>query len=178
MTRRGHPRRWRALMPLLLGLAAGCATSHTLSAWDAHDAMSLASRALGGSRDIQLVMIPSRSAAADAEFLEASRYYGRSGMAEQVAETFVAVTNAPVELALVGRNSEKTAQVLHDAITLAASNDLSRLTLVYLGDPTFAPDLETLARKHGVRLISIAYPPPEEAAPATTVDPGRVDRNL
>ncbi len=178
MIRTGLPPRWLTLLPLLLSLAAGCATSHTLSAWDAHDALSLANRAIGGSHDLQLVMIPTRGATADAEFLEASRYYGRSGMAEQVADTFSAATNGPVELALVGRNSEKTAQVMHDALTLAASNDLSRLTLVYLGDPAFAPDLETLARKHGVRLFTVAYPPPDEAAPAKTVDPGRVDRNL
>jgi hypothetical protein len=141
-------------------LAAGCTTSHTLSAWEAHDAMRLASHLLGGSHDVQLVMIPSRSESADAEFLEASRYYGRSSIAEQVAESFAASTNGPQELAVVGRNSEKTAQVIHDALVLCEGVDLSRLTVVYLGDLSFAPALEAQARARGVRLLSALYPPP------------------
>lgn len=151
-----------AFLALFL-LAAGCTTTHTLSAWEAHDAMRLASHLLGGSHDVQLVMIPSRSAAADAEFLEASRYYGRSSIAEQVAASFVASTNAPQELAVVGRNSEKTAQVIHDALGLCEGVDLSRLTIVYLGDLSFAPALEARARARGVRLLAALYPPPPAA---------------
>ena len=150
------------LFPAFVILFSGCATSHTLSAMEAHDAMRMASRVLGGSHDVQLVMVPSRSAQADAEFLEASRYYGTSGIAEQVAGVFALATNAPQEYAVVGRNSEKTAQVIRDALNLGAGVDRSRLTVVYLGDPEFVPELEGLAVKHGVRLLHVPYPPPAE----------------
>lgn len=143
---------------LLAGLCA-CTTSQNLGAMEAHQAMGLASRALGGSRDLVLVMIPSRGPEADAAYMEQARTNGPTAMASQVADYFSAAVIGPRAYAMVGRNSGKTAQVLCDALALNRGRALGKLTVVFLGSQEHAAAVEEAGREAGAHVVAVTYPP-------------------
>lgn len=148
---------------VLLAALCSCATSGNLGAMEAHQAMSLASRALGGSRDLVLVMIPSRGAEADAAYMDMARTNGPTAMASQVADYFSAAVIGPRAYALVGRNSAKTAQVLCDALALNRGRDLSKLQVVFLGSQEHVAATEEAGRGAGARVVGVVYPPAPES---------------
>lgn len=167
----------RRAAALLLLSATGCTTpSHHLTALQAHEAMHLASRALGGSHDVKLILVPARTPEEDAAFLARSPDEGPAAIVEQVAGYFAAAAHGPQQYAVVGRHPAKTARVVRDALALNEGRTLTQLAVVYLGDTNEAPPLAALAASLGATFAAVPYPAPTQ--PGRGVSGAEADRDL
>ncbi len=146
-----------ALLITGLLLLSACATVTNLSPHEAQQCQQQAVSALGGSTNVNIVMIPSRGAAADATFIAQSRSVGPSAMARQIANYLATAKDRPLEVALVGPNNAKTAQVIADAHDLNRRQDLSRLTIVFMGASQDQGLISDKAHAVGARFVFTEY---------------------
>ena len=74
---------------------------------------------------------------------------GVSDLAKKLAARLAPAENKPVRIMVTGQNSEKTLQVILDALAAYRGRRLPHLQFLYLGEPGYAPRIESVIRELG-----------------------------
>lgn len=85
-------------------------------------------------QSFKLYYVPSRGAVMDTQFIVLSKKSPDSGMATQLATVISKAAEVPVNIAVGGPNSAKSAIVIQNAIELNQGKSLSQLHLVFVGN--------------------------------------------
>jgi hypothetical protein len=128
------------LISMAVALGAGCAVNKT-EPDDSDLRLQAASHAFGGRYDY--LIVKTAGEVADRAFIEYSRTTGTSDLAKKLAARLAPAENEPVRLMVTGQNSEKTLQVILDALAAYRGRRLPHLQFLYLGEPGYAPRIES-----------------------------------
>jgi len=98
-----------------------------------------------------LYYVPSSGSIADATFIALSKSSGTSSTAEDLSVKLkqAAVSKKPVSVG--GPNPQKTAEVILNAANLCGENDLSGLTLLYVGSSKYSAIINEAVSNKGVK---------------------------
>ena len=150
--------RWKAnrtkwvasvFVPLVMtavALGAGCAVNQA-EPDDSDLRLQAASHAFGGRFDY--LIVKSAGEFSDRAFIEYSRTTGSSDLAKKLAARLAPAENQPVRIMVTGQNSEKTLRVILDALAKYRGRRLAHLQFLYLGEPGYAPRIESVIRELG-----------------------------
>jgi hypothetical protein len=150
--------RWKAnrtkwvasvFVPLVMtavALGTGCAVNQTQPD-DSDLRLQAASHAFGGRFDY--LIVKSSGEFADRAFIEYSRTTGSSNLAKKLAARLAPAENKSVRIMVTGQNSEKTLQVILNALAAYRGRRLPHLQFLYLGEPGYASRIESVIRELG-----------------------------
>ena len=129
-----------------VAVGAGCAVNQA-EPDDSDLRLESASHAFGGRFDY--LIVKSAGEVADRAFVEYSRTTGSSDLAKKLVARLAPAEGKPVRIMVTGQNSEKTLQVILDALAAYQGRRLPYLELLYLGEPGYAPRIESAVRELG-----------------------------
>ena len=134
------------LVLMAVALGAGCAVNQTQPD-DSDLRLEAASHTFGGRFDY--LIVKSAGEVADRAFIEYSRTTGSSNLAKKLAARLAPAENKSVRIMVTGQNSEKTLQVILNALAAYRGRRLPHLQFLYLGEPGYASRIESVIRELG-----------------------------
>jgi hypothetical protein len=102
--------------------------------------------------------VPSSGLIADQTFITVSRTKGPSAMAKQLAKGIRGSDTEPLFVAVSGPSSEKTVQVIQDALKSTNKKSLPMLTLIFVGGDDAAKTLEADVKGIQAAFVYVRYP--------------------
>ncbi len=104
------------------------------------------------------MIVGSGNALEDAMFVGLFKPGQPSDMSRQLHRRLVEAESKGMPFMVSGENSEKTAHVIIEALSISSENGLPDLELLYLGDQQYVQGIEESVRRVGGTLRSAPYP--------------------
>jgi len=136
-------------------LVAGCATQIKEAEQD-NPRVEAAKRAFGPGFDYMIV--EKGSTFADKMFVTLFKTGAESDLSRKLYARLAPAENTPTRFMVTGENTEKTAQVIIEALSFAPKNGLSNLELLYLGDQKHVQSIEAAVKRVGGQMRFAPYP--------------------
>lgn len=136
-------------------LATGCATQ-IKEAEQANPRVEAANAAFGPGFDYFIVEKGGKLA--DKMFVTLFKTGAESDLSRKLYARLAPAESKPTRLMVTGENSDKTAQVIIEALSFAPKNGLPNLELLYLGDQKHVQSIEEAVKRVGGQLRFAPYP--------------------
>lgn len=136
-------------------LLTGCATQ-VKQEGATNPRVEAAKNAFGPGFDYMIVESGSRFS--DTFFVGLFKSGPSSDLARDLATRLAAAELKPTRFMVSGANSEKTAQVIIQALSFHVKDGLPKLELLYLGEQTVVPGIEEAVKRVGGKMRFAPYP--------------------
>lgn len=141
------------MLILLSGLQTQPATAQNS---DAQARAQAAAKAVSGN--FNFFYVPSSGAIADQAFIAISKTKGPSSIAKQLEKGISHSDTEPLVVAVSGPSTEKTRQVIQDAIKSSGKKSLPKLTLIFVGNDDGAKTLDAGLTAVEAAFVYVHYP--------------------
>jgi len=115
-----------------------------------------AAKAVSGN--FNFFYVPSSGTIADLTFITTSKTKGPSTIAKQLGKGIGHSDTEPLLVAVSGPSSEKTVQVIQDAIKSTGKKSLPKLTLIFVGNDDGAKTLDADLKAVDAAFVYVHYP--------------------
>jgi len=123
---------------------------------DAQARAQAAAKAVSGS--FNFFYVPSSGAIADQTFIAMSKTKGPSGIAKQLGKGISHSDTESLVVAVSGPSSDKTVQVIQDAIRSTGKKSLPKLKLIFVGNDDGAKTLDADLKSLEAAFVYVNYP--------------------